>query len=42
MKLAHATLCVSADASANLGDKDSLKMIVSKERIMPEALQRAH
>ena len=38
MKLAHATLCVSADASANLGDKDSLKMIVSKERIIARKL----
>jgi len=38
MRLAHATLCVSADASSNLGDKDALKMIVSKERIIARKL----
>jgi P4 family phage/plasmid primase-like protien len=38
MKLAQATLCVSADASDNLGDKDALKMIVSKEPIIARKL----
>lgn len=38
MRLAHATLCVSADASENLGDKDALKMIVSKEPIIARKL----
>lgn len=38
MKLAHATLCVSADASEKIGDKDALKMIVSKEPIIARKL----
>lgn len=38
MRLAHATLCVSADASENIGDKDALKMIVSKEPIIARKL----
>jgi phage/plasmid-associated DNA primase len=38
MRLAQATLCVSADASDNLGDKDALKMIVSKEPIIARKL----
>lgn len=38
MKLAQATLCISADASDNLGDKDALKMIVSKEAIIARKL----
>jgi len=38
MKLAQATLCISADASDNLGDKDALKMIVSKEPIIARKL----
>ena len=38
MRLAHATLCVSADASDNIGDKDALKMIVSKEPIIARKL----
>jgi len=38
MRLAHATLCISADASENIGDKDALKMIVSKEPIIARKL----
>lgn len=38
MKLAYATLCVSADASEKIGDKDALKMIVSKEPIIARKL----
>ncbi len=38
MRLAQATLCISADASANIGDKDALKMIVSKEPIIARKL----
>lgn len=38
MKLAHATLCISADASEKIGDKDALKMIVSKEPIIARKL----
>ena len=38
MRLAHATMCVSADASENIGDKDALKMIVSKEPIIARKL----
>jgi len=38
MRLAQATLCISADASDNLGDKDTLKMIVSKEPIIARKL----
>ena len=38
MRLAQATLCVSADASDNLGDKDALKMVVSKEPIIARKL----
>ncbi len=38
MRLAHATMCISADASENIGDKDALKMIVSKEPIIARKL----
>jgi len=38
IRLGHATLCVSADASENIGDKDALKMIVSKEPIVARRL----